>query len=1142
MAFDLKIVDAQFVACGLYDYSSAGLPDAENATAGMMAVSGGYMHLLDDGSWKQLALDTEHDTHNTNLATAVGISVDDTHLGNFATTYYVSNSETAKQALEGLDAGLNSVSGAFATSISNLQAAVGIGAGAEDLGTFTGAIIADESSVKVALQALETEAENFRGDLQTAVGIADEAQHLGTFTGAIIADNGTVKAALQALETEAENFRGDLQTAIGVSDEAQHLGTFTGGIIADNGTVKAGMQALETDADSVQSVLGIAAETDAFAWSGLNYLTAMAHGTVSGSIVGLDSNLYSISGAFNTSVTNLQSAVGVGAGAEDLGSFSGAIIADESSVKVALQALETEAENFRGDLQTAIGIADEAQHLGTFTGGVIADNGTVKAGMQSLETELENVRGDLQSAVGISDEAQHLGTFSGGIVSDNGTVKEGMQELETEVENVRGDIQSVLGVADEATGISWSGLNYLTAMAHSNVSASIVQLDSTVYSVSGAFNTSVTNLQSAVGVGAGAEDLGSFSGGIIADESSVKVALQALETEAENFRGDLQTAIGIADEAQHLGTFTGAIISDNVTVKAALQALETESENFRGDLQTAVGIADEAQHLGTFTGAIVSDNGTVKAGMQELETDVDSLQSLAGVAAESDAFAWSGLNYLTAMAHGTISGSIVGLDSNLYSVSGAFNTSVTNLQSAVGVGAGAEDLGSFSGGIIADESSVKVALQALETEAENFRGDLQTAIGISDEAQHLGTFTGAIISDNVTVKAALQALETESENFRGDLQTAVGIADEAQHLGTFTGGIIADNGTVKAGMQALETDADSVQSVLGVAAETEAFAWSGLNYLTAMAHGTVSGSLVGLDSNLYSVSGAFNTSVTNLQSAVGVGAGAEDLGSFSGAIIADESSVKVALQALETEAENFRGDLQTAIGISDEAQHLGTFTGGVIADNGTVKAGMQSLETELENVRGDLQTAVGISDEAQHLGTFTGAIIADNGTVKAALQALETEAENFRGDLQTAVGISDEAQHLGTFSGALISDNGTVKAGMQELETAVEAVVTNVNGNNAKFVSGGGAGQFGSASDNDDGTFSYTLAAANFPAKYRPANGSILQVWTAGAGGSYCYELVPMCINSSGDLTITLGVSGASFYVVAQSVADIAAE
>ena len=113
---------------------------------------------------------------------------------------------------------------------------------------------------------------------------------------------------------------------------------------------------------------------------------------------------------------------------------------------------------------------------------------------------------------------------------------------------------------------------------------------------------------------------------------------------------------------------------------------------------------------------------------------------------------------------------------------------------------------------------------------------------------------------------------------------------------------------------------------------------------------------------------------------------------------------------------------------------------------------------------------------------------------------------------------------------------------MQELETAIEAVVTNVNGNNAKFVSGGGSGQFAAASNNGDGTYGYTLAAADFPAKYRPANGAILQVWTAGAGGAYCYELVPMCVDGDGNLTITLGVSGASFYCVAQSVADIAAE
>lgn len=41
-------------------------------------------------------------------------------------------------------------------------------------------------------------------DLVTLSGAAENASHLGTFTGSTIADNTTIKAALQSLETEAE--------------------------------------------------------------------------------------------------------------------------------------------------------------------------------------------------------------------------------------------------------------------------------------------------------------------------------------------------------------------------------------------------------------------------------------------------------------------------------------------------------------------------------------------------------------------------------------------------------------------------------------------------------------------------------------------------------------------------------------------------------------------------------------------------------------------------------------------------------------------------------------------------------------------------------------------------------------------------
>ena len=433
------------------------------------------------------------------------------------------------------------------------------------------------------------------------------------------------------------------------------------------------------EVDRIESAMGSVIDTDGnyVAHSGTSYIDGNSNVTTD--LTDLDSAI----AARASDISDMQGVVGVDDGAEDLGTFTGAIIADNASVKVALQALETEAENFRGDLQTAIGIADEAQHLGTFTGAIISDNGTVKAALQALETEAENFRGDLQTAMGISDEERDLGSFSGGIISDDGTVKAGMQELETEVENVRGDLQSVLGVSDEATGFSWSGLNYLTAMAHSNVSASFVALDS----------RAKTNADS---ISANASDI-----------------------------SDMQGVVGVADGAEDLSTFTGAIIADNASVKVALQALETDLDA----AQSALGVAAEAEHMGTFTGSTIADSQTAKQALQALETAVE------------------------------------GNDADILANDG----DITDIRSAVGIADGAEDLGTFTGAIIADESSVKVALQALETEAENFRGDLQTAVGISDEAQHLGTFTGATVSDNGTVKAGMQELEAALEVVQSEI-------------------------------------------------------------------------------------------------------------------------------------------------------------------------------------------------------------------------------------------------------------------------------------------------------------------------------------------------------------------------------------
>jgi len=113
----------------------------------------------------------------------------------------------------------------------------------------------------------------------------------------------------------------------------------------------------------------------------------------------------------------------------------------------------------------------------------------------------------------------------------------------------------------------------------------------------------------------------------------------------------MATLTGVAKDATHLATFTGGTIADNQTVKAALQALETKVEAVQTDVDgnesdgdtataanethidnmaTLTGVAKDATNIGNFTGSTISDGGTVKAGIQELETAVETKAAVAG--------------------------------------------------------------------------------------------------------------------------------------------------------------------------------------------------------------------------------------------------------------------------------------------------------------------------------------------------------------------------------------------------------------------------------------------------------------------------------------------------------------------------------
>ena len=176
----------------------------------------------------------------------------------YATESYVStqisnlidNSPTALNTLNELAAALND-DASFSTTITNLIDAnethidnvatlTGVAKDSTDLGTFTGATIADSQTVKQALQALETAVEasgsasslsavvTDAADLQTLTGIADGNSDLGTFSGSTITDSTDIKTALQELETAVEGNVGGSTTVNVVSSatNANHYLTF----------------------------------------------------------------------------------------------------------------------------------------------------------------------------------------------------------------------------------------------------------------------------------------------------------------------------------------------------------------------------------------------------------------------------------------------------------------------------------------------------------------------------------------------------------------------------------------------------------------------------------------------------------------------------------------------------------------------------------------------------------------------------------------------------------------------------------------------------------------------------------------------------------------------------------------------------
>jgi len=162
------------------------------------------------------------------------------------------------------------------------------------------------------------------------------------------------------------------------------------------------------------------------------------------------------------------------------------------------------------------------------------------------------------------------------------------------------------------------------------------------------------------------------------------------------------------------------------------------------------------------------------------------------------------------------------------------------------------------------------------------------------------------------------------------------------------------------------------------------------------------------------------------------------------AALNDDASAASSLTALINANETHIDNVATLSGLAKDSTSLGTFTGTTIADNKTIKEALQTLETAVESkgnatsltslttAVGDLNTLSGVAQNATNLGTFTGSTISDDVSVKTAIQALETAVETKAAtgaNVNTLVGVTSAETVPASYLFLVVdASNGAIKA------------------------------------------------------------------------------------------------------------------
>lgn len=433
--------------------------------------------------------------------------------------------------------------------------------------------------------------------------------------------------------------------------------------------------------------------------------------------------------ASSLSVDDLITLSGVAEGSTSLGSFTGTTIADNRTVKAALQDLETSVElKLAASTYTATDVFAKVLTQDGASSTLDADFLDGQHGAHYLDynnftntptipTQASLSVDDLITLSGVAEGSTTLGTFTGTTISNSQTVKSALQELETAVET------KAPSASPTITGTtSFSN----TADATSKTSAPVTF---------------------AGGVGI-AKKL--FVGGDLSIEGNFTVGGTTTTVNAQN--------LNVSDNLIYLNEASSATIT-NVSGNGTTVTYTANNNYSAGMIVTITGVDPGAYNL---TGVTIATASATQFTVTNSATGtyVSGGTASAKTAANPD-LGWAGAYNDGTYAH---AGMFRDASDSRFKVFKGY-TPEPDASPYIDTADASFALADFQAAVFYGSAS---GLTGLPTQASLSVDDLITLTGVAEGATNLGTFTGTTITNNSTIKTALQELETKVEASAGD--------------------------------------------------------------------------------------------------------------------------------------------------------------------------------------------------------------------------------------------------------------------------------------------------------------------------------------------------------------------------------------